>query len=340
LKRFIVSAALAGLALAFAGSALASYTPKLVVSQAGTKTTIHVTIAKEDDATLKLTIYAPASAPATLTQAPGTPIGTVTAQVNAKAISPDAILPLTGIVQVADGTAAPLQQAATQCTGSATHAATWLLVLSAAGQTLQVPAWVDPTAGAETAFGAGKLTVCLPSPDIPQSAGGAAFGAKLLDVNFSVDGIFGASTAPLAIWPAIFTPYVPGTATPNPAGTVLALAIESQPTLSFAAKVGKAGKVTFSGRISAANIGAPGVAVTILDGSKRVASAKTGATGSFSAVAKLKKGTHSVRAKAAAVDTDVTAQGCAAAPAGAPKCVSATAAGVALTSKTVKVKIK
>src|SRR5207248_2549160 len=191
LKRFIVSAAVAALALAFAGSALASYTPKIVVSQAGTKTTIHVTIAKDDDATLKLTIYAPSATPATLTQAPGTPIGTVSAQVNAKAISPDAILPLTGIVQVADGTAAPL------------------------------------------AFGAGKLQVCLPSPDVPQSAGGAAFGAKLLDVNFTVDGIFAASTSPLAIWPSVFTPYVPGTATPNPAGTVLALGIEAQPTLTL-----------------------------------------------------------------------------------------------------------
>ena len=340
MKRFIVPAIAAAFALGFAGSALASYIPHLVVSQAGTKTTIHVTIAKEDDATLKLTIYAPAATPATLTQAPDTPIGTVTAQVNAKAISPDAILPLTGIVQVADGTAAPLAQAATQCTGIATHAATWVLVLTAAGQTLQVPAWVDPTAGAETAFGAGKLTVCLPSPDVPQSAGGAAFGAKLLDVNFTVDGIFAASTSPLAIWPSIFTPYVPGTATPNPAGTVLALGIEAQPTLTLAAKVSKTRKATFSGKISAAGVGTAGVAVTILDGSKKVASATTGATGSYTASAKLKKGTHSLRAKVAAKDTDVTAQGCAAAPAGAPKCVSATAAGVALTSTTVKVKVK
>jgi hypothetical protein len=340
LKRLIVTAAVAALGLAFTGSALAAYVPHLVVSQAGTKTTIHVTIAKEDDATARLVIYAPAAAPATLGQAPGTPIGTVSAQVNAKAISPDAILPLTGIVQVADGTAAALQTAAMACTGTTTHAATWVLVLTAAGQTLQVPAWVDPTAGAETAFGSGKLTVCLPSPDVPQSQGGAAFGAKLLDVNFTVDGIFGASTAPIAIWPSVFTPYVPGTATVNAAGTVLALGIESQPTLTFAAKVSKTRKATFSGKISAAGIGTAGVAVTILDGSKKIASATTVASGSYTASAKLKKGTHTLRAKVAAKDTDVTAQGCAAAPAGAPKCVSATAAGVALTSATVKVKVK
>jgi len=340
LKKLTVSAAVAALALAFSGSALAAYVPKLVVSQAGTKTTIHVTIAKEDDATSRLVIYSPAAAPATLTQTPGTPIGSVTAQVNAKAISPDAILPLTGIVQVADGTAAALQQAAMLCTGTATHAATWVLVLTAAGQTLQVPAWIDPTSGTETAFGAGKLTVCLPSPDVPQSAGGAAFGAKLLDVNFSVDGIFGPSTAPIAIWPSVFTPYVPGTATANPAGTVLALGVESLPTLTLAAKVAKAGRTTISGRISAAGIGAPGITVTIRDGAKKLTSKKTGATGTFSAVVKLKKGTHSLRATAAATDTDVTAQGCAAAPAGAPTCVSATAAGVALNSKAIRVRIK
>jgi hypothetical protein len=339
LKKLIVSAAATVLALAFAGSALAAYVPHLVVSQAGTKTTIHVTIAKEDDATSRIVIYAPAAAPATLTQAVGTPIGTVTAQVNAKAISPDAILPLTGIVQVADGSSAQLATAAMQCTGTATHAATWLLVLTAAGQTIPVPAWVDATTGAEAAFGTGKLTVCLGSPDIG-AACAPTFCAKLLDVNFTVDGIFGPSSAPIAIWPSVFTPYVPGTATANPAGTVLALGVESQPTLTLAAKVAKGGKTTITGRISAAGIGAPGVTVTIQDGARKLTSKKTGASGSFSAVVKLKKGTHSLRARAAATDTDVTAQGCAAAPAGAPTCVSATAAGVALASKTLKVKVK
>jgi hypothetical protein len=333
-------ASVAALALVLTGSALAAYVPHLVVSQAGTKTTIHVTIAKEDDATLKLVIYAPAAAPATLNQAVSTPIGTVTAQVNAKAISPDAILPLTGSVVVDDPAKYTTVPAAVACAGSAPHAAVWNLVLTAAGQALSVPAYVDPTTGAETAFGAAKIIVCLPSPDVPEAQGGAKFGAKLLDVNFTVDGVFGASTAPIATWPAVFTPYVPGTATPNPAGTVLALGIQSKPTLTLAAKVAKTRKATFSGKISAAGIGAAGVTVTILDGSRKVASATTSASGSYTASAKLKKGTHTLRAKVTAKDTDVTAQGCAAAPAGAPKCVSATAAGVALTSAAVKVKVK
>jgi hypothetical protein len=337
LKRLVLPTVVA-CTLGLTGSALASYTPKLVVSQAGPQTTIHLSIPKADDATLKLTIYAPA--PATLGQAPGTQIGTVTAQVNAKAISPDAILPLTGVVQVADGTAAPLAILATQCTQTTTHAATWLLVLTAAGQTLNVPAWVDPTSGAETAFGSGKLQVCLPSPDVPQAAGGAAFGAKLLDVKFTVSGIFGASPAPIATWPSVFVPYLPGGATPNPAGAVLALAIQAQPTFAFTAKAATKGRASFSGKISAAGVGASGASVVILEGSKKLAATTTGATGSFSASAKLKKGTHTVRARATAPDRDVTAQGCAVAPPGAPKCVSATAAGGTLSSSAVKVKVK
>jgi hypothetical protein len=324
--------------------ALGPYTPKLVVSQAGQNTTIHLSIPKADDATLKLTIYAPAAAPATLGQAPGTQIGTVTALVNAKAISPDAILPLTGVVQVADGTAAPLATLATQCTQTTTHAATWLLVLTAAGQTLNVPAWVDPTSGAETAFGAGKLQVCLPSPDVPQAAGGAAFGAKLLDVKFTVSGIFGASAAPIATWISTFVPYVAGTATPNPAGHVSAVGVQAIPTFAFSAKAAKNGKVTFAGKVSAAGIGRPGIAITVLSGSKKLLGTKTGSGGSFSAAAKLKKGTYSVHAKLTAGDQDVTSQGCALVPAAATPllgpCASATAAGGTLLSSSVKIKVK
>ena len=75
-------------ALVLTGSAMASYTPHLVVVQAGTQTKIHLTIPKADDATAALVIYSPTTATATLTQAIGTQIGTVEAQVNAKAISP------------------------------------------------------------------------------------------------------------------------------------------------------------------------------------------------------------------------------------------------------------
>ena len=257
---------------------------------------------------------------------------------NAKAISPDAILPLTGIVVVGDPASATLAAAATACTGTTTHAATWLLVLTAAGQTLNVPAFIDATTGTEAAFGAGKLTVCLPSPDVPEAAGGAKFGSKLLDVDFTVTGVFAPSTAPITTWPSVFTPYVPGTATPNPAGTVTAIGIAAVPTFTFSVRPSAAG-ITFSGKVTAGGVPAAGQPISIYDGSRRIASTKTGASGSFAVRGKLKKGAHTLRAKLTATDTDVTAQGCALVPAGGPPCVSATAAGGTLFSKSIRIKV-
>jgi hypothetical protein len=340
LPRLTLVSAIAA-SLVFTGQALASYTPKLVISQAAGKTTIHLTIPKADDATLKLTIYTPASVTATLNQAPGTQIGDVTAQVNAKAISPDAILPLTGTVSTDDPAKYTSVPAAVACAGAAPHQAVWLLTLTAAGQTLPVPVYVDATTGAEAAFGSTKLVVCLPSPDIPPDQGGATFGAKLLDVNFTTSGIFGTPTAAIAAWPTVLTPYVAGTGTPNPAGTVTAIGIQATAVVTFKAKQAKAGgRVSFTGKVSAGGIPAPGQSITILSGSKKVASAKTSASGTFAASAKLKKGTYSLRAKLTAADQDVTAQGCALVPTGAPTCVSATAAGGTSVSTTVRFKVK
>src|SRR5205085_11762747 len=120
------------------------------------------------------------------------------------------------------------------------------------------------------------------------------------------------------------------------AGTGHALGISAQPTASLKAKAAKNRRVSFSGSVSAGGIPAPGVAIAILAGSKRVASAKTSSGGTFAASAKLKKGAYSLRARATAGDTDATAQGCAAAPAGpgVPPCVSATAGGATATSAT------
>jgi hypothetical protein len=323
--------------LATAASALAAYAPTSVGSQNGAKTKIHITSTKADDSTAKLTIYAPGAA--TLTQPVGTTIGTVTAQVNAKAISPDAILPLIGSVIVADGTNATLAATAVACTGTATHAATWNLSLTAAGQTLNVPVFVDATAGAETALGGTKMQTCLASPDVG-AACAATFCAKLLDVDFTVSGVFAPSSLPLATWLTLFTPFTPGTATPNAAGTVTAVGVDAKPAVTLAAKVGKARKVALAGRVTAGGVPAPSVKVVIFSGTKKIASATTNSAGSYVASARFKKGSFSLRATAAAGDRDVTAQACALVPASLPKCVSATAAGATASSKAVRVRVK
>ncbi len=87
-----------------------------------------------------------------------------------------ALLPLTGTVQVraANGTylsgttQVPIAAAATQCTGTATHTAYWVLILQAAGQTLELPVFVD-----QVTARAGVGVRVIEDPGLPAAAGRA-----------------------------------------------------------------------------------------------------------------------------------------------------------------------
>lgn len=254
------------LALAFAGQALATYTPKLAVQMGDAGTTIKLAIPSADDPTAKLTFYAPAGTGANLSASAGTTIGTLDAKAAAAALG-GATLPLTGTVQVrsADGTylssgqQRPLAAAAVQCTGTAAHSSFWVLVLTAAGQTLEVPLFVDPSpAGLPfSPLLAYQLVICLPPSDIPESLGGAAFGAKVFEANFTVKGVFSPTTSGDNVWRLVATPYNPGKGTPNAAATVeaqsfveqgsVALATPNRTLTRTAASFGAAGTVKISG---------------------------------------------------------------------------------------------
>lgn len=217
-----ISIAVAAIATAIAVPAVVvaastAYTsPTLKVTQSGTKTVITVSAAVADDATARAAIYAATGTTVTATQAPGTAIGSVKAQVSALALG-GALLPLTGPIIVAPPGAVP---AATQaaCTQGVTPTAVWLLQLTAAGQTLNVPAYLLPTAGPEVALGPAKLAFCLPPPDIPVEQGGATFGAKFLSAELTIDGVF--SVVPTGAWIAFWTPWQAGNGQVNAAGTV------------------------------------------------------------------------------------------------------------------------
>src|SRR5205823_932511 len=120
-------------------------------------TTVQITEDKSDAAPLHISIYIPSGYTASPAQTAGAQIGTVHADLQALAISPDAIIQADGTVLAADTTSATLKAAATQCTGTATHAGIWLLHVTVSGQTIDVPVYVDATAGAETALGVAKL---------------------------------------------------------------------------------------------------------------------------------------------------------------------------------------
>lgn len=338
----------------FAGSALAAYAPKLIVRTnhkvgGGGPVTISVSSTKEEDAAFKATIYGPLGVSATLDQAVGTELGKVTAHVQALGISADTILPLEGTVVVAnqaDPAIAPSVAACTRTPVGTAHAAVWVLVLTAAGQTLRVPVTVDAiTTGPETEFASGKMQICLPSPYIPASAGGATFGAKLLDASFTLNAVFNNPTSSgESVWRAVLTPWTTGTGVPNIAGTVEARSYIRLPSsLSLKAKVVSKKKhtVKLTGKLTEDGQGIGGIAVKLLIGRSSIGAlkaqytAKTNANGVFGGnTIKLKKGgKYFFQVKATVPDRDFTATGCATAgPFNPVPCVSATLPGFSATS--------
>jgi len=216
--------ALAALAaLALAAAATAAYTsPKLQVTYGtGNVTRVVASSAANDDSTARAAIVIPNGTTITTTAAPGTKVGTAQAQVSALALG-GALLPLLGDIVVAPpGAVAPATQA--QCTLGATPQLTLLLVLQAAGQTLNLPAYVIPTSGAAQALGSAQLVFCLPPPDVPVAQGGATFGAKFLSADLTLNGVFGSVVQ--GAWVAFWTPYQAGNGQPNQAGTVASPAV-------------------------------------------------------------------------------------------------------------------
>ena len=241
--RMLLLGIVGALALSTAGTALAAYTsPSLRVTDERTAVTIRYSVSATDDPTAKLTFYIPTGYSASLSQPAGTTLGTVTAQGTAADLG-GALLPLTGTVQAraANGTylsgttQVPIAAAATQCTGTATHTAYWVLILQAAGQTLELPVFVDspaapPAPGASaSAFAAASIQACLPPPDVPAGTPGrATFGFKLTQVDFKVNNVFTSDGSGQPRWRVLATPYTPNTGRPNAAGSV-----EAQSVIAF-----------------------------------------------------------------------------------------------------------
>src|SRR5207249_3494870 len=153
--------------------------------------------------TLKDTIYAPLGYQATLTQAPGTNIGTVDATLVLRN-GGNALADATGAV-VVDSISNWTTQSM-QCTQTGTHEAVWRLDITVAGTPLHVPIFVDHSTGADATFSSVKIQLCLAGPI------GTPAGAQLLDAFFDIQGVF---TSPAntqdRVWRGVFIPYAPGT---------------------------------------------------------------------------------------------------------------------------------
>jgi hypothetical protein len=290
-----LAAGLAALcALVAVPAAMAAYTsPKLVVTQTATGVVVKASLDPNDDPTARVAILTPAGTQLTTSQAPGTVLGPVKAIVKALDLA-GADLPLEGqLLVAAPGQVPAAQQAA--CIGSGAPVATWVMVLTAAGQTLTVPTYLIPQT--QAGVGPAAIVICLPPPDVPAGTPGrATFGAKVYSAELTINGVFG--TVASGAWISAWIPYTPGAGTPNGAGIVVAPAGIAPGAVTLGAK--SAGKgAALSGRVTQGGQGRT-ASVTIYGGAKAgklkaLGRARVAATGAFAF--KTKTGTF-FRAKA------------------------------------------
>lgn len=332
----VIAAAVAAALVVVAVAAAAYTSPKLQVTQAGSTTVITASAAQTDDSTARVAIYLPPGATVTGGQAPGTKIGVVSAQVSALALG-GALLPLAGDIVIAPpGAIAPATQAA--CTQGQAPLATWLLVLQAAGQTINLPAYAIPTAGAEAAIGPAKIVFCLAPPDIPVDKGGATFGAKFLSAKLTLNGIIQA--VPAGVFLTFWTPWQAGNGQINAAGTVASPAAVAPGAVSVTAKTSGLGAVV-AGKVTQGGQARGAVRVAIWGGPKKTGLKRLGtvtskANGTFSL--KTRSGLFfQARAVAAAAGAASVCASVQAALGGAP-CVNPTISGFTRASATVRKK--
>jgi hypothetical protein len=335
-------------ALVFGGTAMAAYTtPRLEILNpserpgAGGPVTIRVTAARADDATFRLVIYLPQGYTSSLVPADGMPqIGTVSGRIQVGAISPDAEAPFTGRI-LGDNTYTaqeyPQGAACTSGLGAPNIDAVYVLELTASGQTLRVPMYVTAiTAGPEATFASGRMVACLPSPYIPPAQGGATLGAKLVAASLTFPGLLSnPATAGDYRWRAFWTPWTPGTATPNAAGTVETQAVDR---LGVQLAITRArfarGFVSITGSLREGSRGRARAAVQIYlgrtaRGVRRVRIVRTNARGVFTARIRWRaRGPIFARARVA-IPT-ATQDGCTARTNPAVNCIRTTTSGYTL----------
>src|SRR4051812_43133918 len=174
--------------LVSAAAASGAINPKFAVSPGrvlGNQTqTITVAGSASDDPTARLAIYAPLRYSAILNQAAGSTIGTGVATATVRSLA-GATVPLTGRVETAN----PAQftgPPANECVPGI-HTAVWQLVLSAAGNEIRVPVFIDPATGPAASFASYTLIVCLASPSDAQRN---PLGAQVTGVSLTLTRVF------------------------------------------------------------------------------------------------------------------------------------------------------
>jgi hypothetical protein len=280
-------------ALFAAGNALAAFTPTIAVGHqpastgASGTTSIRVVVPRDDDPLFKATIYVPVGYTATLNQPTGTQIGDLPSertQVQVREPIAGAVLPLSGVITTDN----PANHTTSAC-APGLHAAVWLLTLSLAGQTLTVPAYVDPTSGAAAQLASHTIQVCLPSPNIPPALGGATAGAKLIAAQLNLRNVFSTPSSGATLrWHLVATPWPNTAGPPNVAGTVNAQGRVMLPARINLRATSRNGRVTITGGVFEGNGGVAQQAVGLRVGRKGY-TVRTNAAGSFRLVVRSKR---------------------------------------------------
>lgn len=294
--RLTVFGCAAALALAVTAIAAASYTPSMGIFQATYKpsgagvVTIVVAQEKVDDPTARIVIYAPLGYKATLTQAPGTQIGNVVADVQVLDLGPNT-LPLSGPVKT--DSPANYPAGSNLCTPGVTHEAVWTLNAALPGQPANpIPVYVDHSTGSDAAFSSVKMTVCFRDPTLLSAdPRRSPNGTKFLDAAFSVKGVFtNPTSAGNQLWRTLFTPYTPGTGAPNAAGTREAQGVVPMPYSISIKRIRKArpGYFRLAGTVNVAGTAPTGAGLKLFAGVK----GKSGVTFKAVASTKTRKGKY------------------------------------------------
>lgn len=343
--RLALLTCVAAAALAFAGSALA--TPRLIIggqtALGSSQVSIQFLEEKTDAAPARIVIYAPAGYTGALTATPGSQLGTVHADLQALAISPDAIISADGQI-LADNPATHT----TDACSPGLHTAVWILRVTVSGQTINVPAYVDaPPPSTDPLVGTSpvRIAFCFSSPYVapPPAGAGAPFGAKIVNAALQLNQ--GTLTTPSSRgsypWRAFVTPYTVGAGTPNAAGTVEARGVVDTPDLlSIGVKVTNKKKrtVRIAGNLRAGDFVLGGATISLAGSVK--AKKKTNSGGNVVFTTRFKrKGVYTFRLTSNVLPYDITADGCKTPTAPTLPCASATANGFTVTSRIVRVRI-
>jgi hypothetical protein len=217
----------------------------------------------------QFTIFVPTGFGLGLTRAIGTRAGTLVAWEAAG-------IPHVGPITVDD----PAKHTADSC-AVGTHQAVW--TLAPAGMAL-LPAYIDPTTGAESALGAYKIVICVPS---------SSTSGLTLDQFDIAPNLTNPSSAGFYTWRVFVVPYL-GTV-PNPSAAYELRSREPLPiSLSLVGRYVK-GKAVLTGRLVTPSAPTKGIFIDLYSATsgqfRYTTYTKTGTAGRFSFTRRIRKAT-------------------------------------------------